>query len=62
MRKHQVKIAVSSLTDDGQIEHYESYADSDEFYKAVVIAMEMLMKKYHEINVDIDGHRDSDYY
>lgn len=62
MRKHQVKIEVSSLTDDGYIDHYESYADSDEFYKAVVIAMEMLMKKYHEINVDIDGYRDSDYY
>ena len=57
-----MKILVSSLTDDCQIEHYESYADSDEFYKAVVIAMEMLMKEYHEINVDIDSYRDSDYY
>ena len=57
-----MKILVSSLTDDGQIEHYESYADSDEFYKAVVIAMDMLMKEYHEINVDIDSYRDSDYY
>ena len=57
-----MKIVVSSLTDDGQIEHYESYADSDEFYKAVVIAMEMLMKEYHEINVNIDSYRDSDYY
>jgi len=27
-----------------------------------VVAMEMLMKEYHEVNLDIDGYRDSDHY
>lgn len=62
MRKHQVKIEVTSLNDEGQLEHYESYADSNEFYRAVVVAMELLMKEYHEVNLDIDGYRDSYHY